>query len=139
GMPQTVGSVGVKYSSQRYWWAGVNVNYFDDIYLDINPERRTAEAISGFSSDDYRVGKALDQEELGEGFTLDLFAGKSWRLKGNYYIGLSLNVNNLLNVQDLAIGGFEQLRYDPANPDKFPAKYIYMFGTQYFINVNFRM
>ena len=139
GMPQTVGSVGVKYSSQYYWWAGVNVNYFGDIYLDINPERRTAEAIEGFAQDDYRVSTALQQEELGQGFTVDLFAGKSWRVNGKYYIGLSLNVSNLLNTKDLAIGGFEQLRYDPNNPDKFPPKYIYMYGTQYFLNISFRM
>jgi hypothetical protein len=139
GMPQTVGSVGLKYFASQYWWLGINVNYFDDIYLDINPERRTAEAIEGFAQDDYRVAAALDQEELKEGFTLDLFAGKSWRLKGNKYLGLSLNVSNLLNDRDLAVGGFEQLRYDPDSPDRFPPKYIYLYGTQYFLNINFRM
>lgn len=139
GMPQTIGSVGIKYSSSKYWWMGVSVNYFDEIYLDINPERRTAETIHGFAQDDYRVSEALDQEELKEGFTMDMFAGKSWRLKRKYFIGLSLNVSNLLNNRDLATGGFEQLRYDPNNPDRFPEKYIYLYGTQYFLNINFRM
>jgi len=139
GMPQAVGSVGMKYSSPKYWWLGVNVNYFDEIYLDINPERRTEEAIEGFAQDDYRVSAALDQEMLDPGFTVDLFAGKSWRVKRKYFIGLSLNVSNVLNTQDLAVGGFEQLRYDPISPYRFPPKYIYLYGTQYFLNINFRM
>lgn len=139
GMPQTVGSIGLKYNSPKYWWMGVSVNYFDDIYLDINPERRTAEAIEDFVADDYRVEAALEQEQLDEGFTMDLFAGKSWRIDRKYYISLSLNVSNLLNNQDLAVGGFEQLRYDPQDPDRFPSKYIFLYGTQYFLNINFRM
>ncbi|MCK4569248.1 MAG: TonB-dependent receptor [Bacteroidales bacterium] len=139
GMPQTVGSVGLKYNSQKYWWLGVNFNYFGDIYLDINPDRRTAEALAGYAQDDYRIEKILDQEKLPDGFTMDLFAGKSWRVNKKYYIGLSLNVSNLLNTRDLAIGGFEQLRYDHENIDRFPPKYIYLFGTQYFLNINFRM
>jgi hypothetical protein len=139
GMPQTVGSVGLKYNATRYWWLGVNLNYFDDIYLDINPDRRTEEALEGFAQDDYRINEILEQEKLPPGFTLDLFAGKSWRLKHKYYIGLSLNISNIMNTQDLAIGGFEQLRYDHGNINKFPPKYIYLYGTQYFLNINFRM
>jgi hypothetical protein len=139
GMPQTVGSVGLKYNSPKYWWLGVNLNYFDDIYLDINPDRRTEEAIAGYAQDDYRVQEILEQEKLESGYTVDLFAGKSWRVKGKYYIGLSLNVSNILNERDLAIGGFEQLRYDKTDIGKFPPKYFYLYGTQYFLNINFRM
>ncbi len=139
GMPQTIGSVGLKYNSPKYWWLGVNLNYFDDIYLTPNPVRRTAETIDAFAQDDYRVEAALEQEKLDEGFTLDLFAGKSWRVKSKYYIGLSLNVSNILNEQSLATGGYEQYRYDPENPGKFPPKYFYLYGTQYFLNINFRM
>jgi hypothetical protein len=138
GMPQTVGSVGLKYNASRFWWLGVNLNYFDDIYLDINPDRRSEEALAGYSQDDYRVKEILDQEKLDPGFTVDLFAGKSWRINYKYFIGLSLNVSNVLNNKDLAIGGFEQLRYDRGDIDKFPPKYFYLFGTQYFLNINFR-
>jgi hypothetical protein len=138
-MPQTVGSVGLKYNSSKYWWVGVNLNYFDDIYLTPNPARRTEEAIDDFAQDDYRVQAALEQEKLDHGFTLDMFAGKSWRVKRKYYIGLSLNVSNILNEQSLAVGGYEQYRYDPQEPNKFPPKYFYLYGTQYFLNINFRM
>jgi hypothetical protein len=134
-----VGSIGLKYNATRYWWVGVNANYFGDIYLDINPDRRTEEAVAGYASDDYRVQEILEQEKLGHGMTMDIFGGKSWRVKGKYYIGLSLNVSNILNTQDLKVGGFEQLRYDHENINKFPPKYIYLYGTQYFLNVNFRM
>lgn len=139
GMPQTVGSLGFKYNSQKYWWLGINFNYFDNIYIDINPVRRMESTISEFSSDDYRVEAALQQEKLSGGFTMDLFAGKSWRIDYKYYINISLNVSNVMNSRDLGVGGFEQLRYDPLNPDKFAPKYIYLYGTQYFLNVSFRM
>ncbi len=138
GMPQTVGSFGVKYSSPRYWFMQVKVNYFDDIYLDLNPARRTDNAVAKFSSDDVRVEELLDQNELESAYTLDLFGGKSWKLKDNYYAGFTLSVNNLLDIKDFTSGGFEQLRFDPDNIDRFPPKYFYMYGRTFFLNVYFR-
>jgi hypothetical protein len=44
----------------------------------------------------------------------------------------------VLDVHDFAFGGFEQYRYDPYDLDKFPSKYFYMYGRQFFLNVNFR-
>jgi hypothetical protein len=45
GMPQSALSLGLKYSGKKYWFAGVNFNYFIDIYLDPSPDRRTVEAV----------------------------------------------------------------------------------------------
>lgn len=138
GMPQTVGSFGIKYNSPRYWFIELKVNYFDDIYLDLNPARRTDNAVAKFSSDDIRVTELLEQNELEEAYTLDLFGGKSWRIKDNYYAGFTISVNNILDKKDFATGGFEQLRYDPDNIDRFPPKYFYMYGRTFFFNVYFR-
>ena len=33
GVPQTAVSVGLKYNSPKFWFVGVNANWFDDIYL----------------------------------------------------------------------------------------------------------
>lgn len=144
GFPQTAASIGFKYRAPKFWFVGVNANYFDDIYIDINPDRRTAEAMQGSDADmqgiittDPQWDEILKQEQLDPGFTLNLYGGKSWKLKG-YYIYLNVSINNILNNTDLATGGFEQLRFDRNNINKFPSKYFYLYGRTYFINLSCR-
>ena len=137
GMPQTAMSVGARYSSPKYWSVGANINYFDDIYLDPNPDRRTAEAVANLVTDDPQWDKLLDQPELGNAVTVDVFAMKSWMYKRKYRLALNASVNNLLNETDLRTGGFEQLRYDTQDPDRFPAKYGYMYGRTFFVMMTF--
>jgi hypothetical protein len=137
GMPQTIASAGIKYNSPRYWWVGMNANYYGNIYLEINPDRRTQEAVSNLTEEDIRLQQLLDQEKLDNGFTIDLYGGKSWKIE-NYYIGINLNITNLLNNTDLTSGGYEQFRYDPSDIDKFPPKYYYLYGRNFYLNIYFR-
>ena len=139
GSPQTVASLGLKYRSPKYWFAQVKANYFGGIYLPVNPDRRTEEALAGLYSDDMRVEGILAQEKLDDGFTMDLYGGKSWRINHKYNVGFSLSINNLLGTTDFKMSGYEQLRYDNANINKFPPKYYYMYGRTYFLNLYFRM
>ena len=37
-MPQQATSLGLKYNAPKYWYAGINFNYFADIYLSPNPD-----------------------------------------------------------------------------------------------------
>jgi hypothetical protein len=60
--PQTVGSIDVSYRGASYWFAGANVNYFQDFYLDVNPDRRTEEAISKFVESDDTWEDVVTQE-----------------------------------------------------------------------------
>jgi hypothetical protein len=139
GMPQTAGSIGLKYSSPKYWWVSANFNYLADIYLDPNPDRRTVEALDGYVESDPQVALLLDQEKLANGYTINLSGGKSWRIKSNNsYIRLNANINNLLNNTSFITGGFEQLRYDAAQIDKFPSKYSYTFGLNYFVMLTYQ-
>ena len=116
---------------------GGNLNYFNDIYLDPNPDRRTAEAVDGLITDDPQWSKLLDQPKLQDGVTLDVFATKSWMYKRKYRIGLNASVSNVLDNQDFKVGGFEQLRYDRTDVGRFPPKYSYLFGRNYFAMVTF--
>lgn len=136
GTPQTIASLGLRYNSPKYWFAGISGNYFTDNYLAPNPDRRTEEAVSKYVEDDPQVDQILDQEKLDDGLTFDLFAGKSWRVKKKYFIRLNLSVSNILDEKDLKTGGFEQLRYDSNNIDRFPPKYGYMYGRSYFAMVS---
>jgi hypothetical protein len=137
GMPQTAGSIGFKYNAPKYWYAGTNFNYFANIYLDPNPDRRTEEALANYVTSDPQIGEIIDQEKLENGYSLNLYAGKSWKLKNNSFVRLNINVNNVLNNTDFKTGGFEQLRYDATQIDRFPPKYGYMYGLTYFAMVSY--
>ena len=138
GMPQTVASLGIRYNSPKYWFLGVNGNYFGDAYLDPNPDRHTAEALAAFASDDTRIPSVLAQEKLDSGMTVDLFGGKSWRINHKYYLGFTISVSNLLDNTSYAMSGYEQLRYDPADIAKFPPKLAYLYGRTFFLNIYLR-
>ncbi len=138
GMTHTAGSVGLRYNSPRYWFVGVNANFFDDIYIDINPDRRTAEAVGNLVDTDPQWEQLLGQEKMDFNYTMDIFAGKSWRIRRQYFINFNVSVSNFLDNKDFQIGGFEQLRYNATNPDQFPSKYFYLYGRTYFANLAFR-
>jgi hypothetical protein len=139
GMTHTAGSVGFRYNDPRFWFIGVNMNYFDDIYIDINPDRRTSDAVANLVNTDPQWNQILDQEKMDNNYTLDVFAGYSYRTKKRHYITINLSVSNLLDVTDFRIGGFEQLRYDSQDPGKFASKYFYLYGRTYFLNIAYRI
>ena len=137
GMPQSAASVGLKYSSPKYWFAGFNANWFGNIYLDPNPDRRTAEALQNLVTSDPQWDQLLDQTQLDDNISVDAYAGKSWMFKNKYRLAVNLTVSNVFDNQEFRIGGFEQLRYDRMNVDRFPPKYSYLFGRNYFAMVTF--
>ncbi len=132
GMPQTAGSLGVRYNSPKFWFISLTANYFADIYLDPNPDRRTAEALDGLVVEDPQWNALLEQTRLDNAFTVDLFGGKSWMVQRKYRIALNVSVSNLLDNRDFVVGGFEQLRYERMDVDKFPPRMSYLFGRTYF-------
>lgn len=137
GMPQTAASLGLRYNSPKFWFAGASFNWFGDIYLDPNPDRRTTEALANFVTDDPQWNELLVQEKLDDNVTVDMFAGKSWMFKRKYRVAFNISVSNLLNNQDFKVGGFEQLRYDRNDVGRFPPKYSYLFGRTYFAMLTF--
>ena len=115
--------------------------------MEVNPARRTEEVIGLITPESPQWHAILDQEALGAAFTVDVFAGKSFLLtKSMKWLprGTSLyvnaGVNNILNNKNIQTGGFEQLRFDLKNnnPDRFPSKYAYGYGANYFINLSLK-
>jgi len=139
--PQNAGTVGLKYNNSKYWFASANLNYFDKMYLDFAASPRTEYAMQtlGVGLGDPAIKQVTEQVRLDGGYTLDLSIGKSWKIK-EYYIGINLNVNNVLNNQDLITGGYEQLRfsYSIEDLDKFLPKYYYGYGRTFFLMLSFR-
>lgn len=145
GMPQTAGSIGLKYSSPKYWFAGASFNYFTNIYIDPNPARRTEEALSKYTPSDPQWNEIVGETVIhtlktnkffDNNYTLDMYIGGSIKIKDKM-IRLSASVNNILNNTSFRTGGFEQLRFDSTNIGKFPPKYGYMYGTSYFLMVTY--
>lgn len=135
--PQTAATVGIKYSSPKYWFIGVNANYVADIYLDPNPDRRTLEALDGYVDTDPQVEEIIAPEKLENGYAVNMFVGYSYRMKTGNYIRFNVNINNLTNNKSFVSGGFEQLRYDVTDIDKFPPKYGYAYGLSYFAMISY--
>ncbi|MBC7534883.1 MAG: TonB-dependent receptor [Ferruginibacter sp.] len=145
--PQEAYSIGLDYRSPKFWFVGVNFNYFDNMYLDYNPLRRTAAATGGVDPNSALWHDIIDQTKLKSQFSLDANAGWSLKmdrrfksLKKSTLLVFNLGVNNILNNENIVSGGFEQLRFDFAekNVDKFADKRFYAYGINFFASVGLR-
>ena len=164
--PQVAVNVGLDYRGPHSWFASINLNYYDKLYLSMNPAYRTNKAVMPYmkvlnnenSTEDAQVWaiqsivRIRRQEELDNGFTLSASVGKNWYIQRKYTLGFSAEVKNLLNNTSLRTGGYEQMRMSKTrghlsavetNPaetyySRFDSKYFYMLGTTFFLNVYFR-
>ncbi len=144
--PQQAYSVGLSYRSPKYWFISFTGNYFDEMWLSINPLRRTTEAVQGLDDKSKLYHDIIDQQKFDANYTLDFFGGYSWKLpksfkfKNAVFLVFNAGINNLLNNTNIISGGYEQLRFDftDKNVNKFPAKYYYAYGLNYFISTTIR-
>lgn len=145
--PQQAYTIGLDYRSPKFWFVNVNFNYFDDMYADFNPIRRTESAVSGIEEGSALWNQIIDQTKLKSQYTVDAFAGYSWMmnrrfkgLKKRTYLVFNVGVNNILDNRNIISGSFEQLRFDFAgkNVNKFPNKNFYSYGTNFFASIGVR-
>ncbi len=148
GGPQSAYTIGFEYRSPKFWFAAVNFNYFDNIYIDYNPSRRTLSGLDLVDEGTDTWNKILQQEKVDPQFTMDARAGYSFKFGDKFrpmnkqtYLVFFLGVKNLLNNQEMITGGFEQLRFDTDNKDvnRFAPKYFYGYGTTFFAGITLRL
>jgi outer membrane receptor protein involved in Fe transport len=123
--PQMAVNAGLSFRSGSNWFINANVNYYDKLYLSMNPMYRTdylaRKIMSAYGFQNLETGRQkaevvskIDairrQEDLGNAFTLSASIGKTWYIKYKYQLGFSLEMKNLLNNQDIKTGGYEQMR-----------------------------
>ncbi len=145
--PQSVYTGGISYNAKKYWNVKINWSYYDRNFISINPNRRSNEAAEMVDRQSARYTQIFGQEKLPSFYSVDLSAGKSWKLyklhsKISYKTSLYFNIgiNNLLNQRNIILSGQEQLRYDFSNnnPDKFPNRYLYAMGRNFFANISLK-
>ncbi len=135
--PQQAYTAGLSYRSSKFWFANVSFNFFNEMYMDFNPDRRTAAGVADvqYQSEDWYT--AINQERLDPQYTIDLFGGKSFKFK-DYFLYLTVGVSNITNNRQFRTGGYEQLRFTGEDVDQFPSKYYYAYGTNYFASLALR-
>ena len=161
--PQLAFNVGIDYRGPHNWFASVNFNYYDNLYLSMNPLYRTKQATNYYTTiilDETQKGASMDvakvreaaqgleqmraQEKFGGFYTLSASLGKNWYIHRQYMLGFSLEVKNILNDQNIRTGGYEQMRLrrvrtpEGVKFTRFDSKYFYMLGTNYYLNLYFR-
>ena len=147
--PEKAYTLGLNYRAKQFWNVNVNLNYYDGLWVEPNPVKRTETSLDLIENDSQLWHDLVTQEKTDGQFTIDIRGGKSWKLnnyitslKRNMFIVLNAGIDNVLNNKDLIISGYENLRTDAngelSNPNKFPAKYAYAFGTTYYLNLVLR-
>lgn len=135
--PQVAAGVAYKYRSRKYWHLSVSGNLFGRQFIEANPDRRTAEAISKFTSEDQiPIDEIVIQQQLPAYFLVNLSGGKSWRLKRNGMLALNAAINNLTNNQTAALSAYEQLRWSPETLSLFAPKFTFFPGRIYILTLS---
>ncbi len=147
--PQEAYSLGINYRSKHFWGATLTGNYFDQMWVDPLPDRRTSQSVHAPVPVDPNSAKwadIIDQEKYPSQFLLNFSAWHSWKfgniigIKKTYLLSLSAGINNLLNNQNIISNGYEGGRYDkfPTGTGVFPTKYAYADGITYFVKATLR-
>ena len=166
--PQTAINVGLNYRTGNNIYLSVDAEYFDNMYLSMNPLYRTLGAMGGridaTKIDSYFDGTVEDivkyaayegegsqimalagQEKFEPAVVVNASIGKTWYV-GNNQLGFSFEIKNLTNTI-CKTGGFEQMRlfsddeYETTTGtrySRFDSKYFYLYGTNYYLNIYFR-
>ncbi|WP_047449697.1 carboxypeptidase regulatory-like domain-containing protein [Alistipes sp. ZOR0009] len=129
GQPQTALSFGVNYFHPKMWFFETNLNYYDNNYIDLMPLRKESSNKAKYDT----------QEKFSSNFIWDASIGKLIYLKNRSSLNINLSVQNILNDKNIRTGGFEQGRVDAdGDVNKFPGKYFYLQGINFFLNIGFK-
>ena len=140
--PQTAGSIALDYFHPKMWFATLTLNYFDNNYVDVAPLRFTRKYFAMYQSEIEKdvLGR---QEKLKGGFMLDASVGKVIYLKNRQSLNFNLSANNLLDAK-IKTGGYQQARVPIdngliyGNVYKFPPKYYYALGVNFFATISYK-
>ena len=166
--PQVAMSLGLNYRTSNNIYFSVDAEYFDQMYLSMNPLYRTLSAMSGrvdtslidsqfdgtvddiityaaYAGEESHLRDLTGQEKFSPAFVMNASIGKTWYV-GSKQVGFSFEIKNLTNTI-CKTGGFEQMRLYSDDEfeattgtrySRFNSKYFYLYGTNYYLNIYFR-
>ena len=109
GTPLTASSIGLSFH-QNGWYADLNMNYYDRIYLSYTPSFRYQGTLTTMHSIDNEGNFIVPEQAKGHGgWMMSGSIGKSIRLHTGQ-LSFNLIVNNILNNQRIVTGGYEYSR-----------------------------
>jgi hypothetical protein len=144
GTPQEAYSTGLSYRSPAAWFMSVTGNYFCRQWMEINPLRRTPQAVDQIDPRSALYHEIVDQVQWPSQYTVDVFAGYNRKLPARWLKNTSLviylGISNLLNNRGIISGGYEQLRFDGLEKQatRFPPKNWYAYGINCFLSTSLR-
>lgn len=147
--PQTAVNLSFNYRTESYWYFGVDFNYFDRMFLSMNPLLRTDQLIINTDITQEQLDYFRSQEQFHSAVVANANIGKSWYIQRKYQLGFSFELKNFLSFidsplfSDIKTGGFEQMRLrvpssSVENYSTFDSKYFYLPGMNYYLNIYFR-
>jgi hypothetical protein len=139
--PQNAYTLGLQLRPKGYWFAYLNFNYYDRVFIAPYPLNRWSETVVGLDPQSPEYESIINPFRPDGAFTMDFFGGKSFKF-GDVFLYLNVGVNNVLDNQNFITGGFEQFRFDfdvrDGEDSNFQPRYFYLFGRNYFVNISFR-
>ena len=162
--PQLAASLALNFTGPKMWFAEIKGSYFDNSYIDFNPNRYTKTAFERYNTSiksiatnsNYTnaekqrlmngVSALSDQEKFDPGFMVDVSFGKILYFNNRAQsLNINVSANNILNNTEMKTGGYQQARLplkdgniDVNGLGKFPNKYYYAQGFNFFINLGYR-
>ena len=98
--PQTAMNIGLSYRGPHNIYASIDLNYYNNMYLSMNPLYRTDEVLLPTMTDE-QIRELRSQEKFDSAYTLSASIGKNFYIQRRYTLGFSLQVNNILNNQNI--------------------------------------
>jgi len=140
GIPQTFLTAGVDFQTANNWLFSVRGNYYGNCYSDFSFEIRTELSTHDVIMPDPVWEEILSQEKLTGGFTMDCAVGKTWKVFSQKHdIQLLLRASNVLNNQNIMLTGKEPYRFDLISHQITAAKYMLMYGRNFFITLSYKI
>ncbi len=145
--PQIAVALQLNYFHPTMWFADITGTYYDKNYLDFAPNHYSESSFALYGGDKEIIKALATQEELPSGFMVNASVGKLIYLRNrSQSININLSLNNVLNNTNMKTGGFQQGRLpltttgeiDKTNLGKFPNKYYFAQGFNFYLNLGYK-
>ncbi|MDE3142685.1 MAG: TonB-dependent receptor [Bacteroidota bacterium] len=144
-MPQQAYNATLQYQMQNRFFFSISGNYFNDMWMQLNPIRRTYRAVQNALYQSNQWNDILAQTPLQNQCSINVSGSCIMRVskKRNRHktlLVLNGSINNLFNNQNIVSGASEQFRFDfsTLNTKKFPPKYYYYYGLNFMFGTSVR-